>query len=105
MLTSLLTAAEPRLMPWPASVNAGNGSIAIDAGFNISVAGYSDKRLEAAIGRVLTRISRQTGTQFIGGGVKLTVQCNALGNLTLGEDESYQLDVTATGAKLNADTV
>jgi hexosaminidase len=105
MLAPLLTAAEPRLMPWPASVKTGTGAIAIDAGFNIAITGYSDKRLEAAIDRVLTRISRQTGTQFAGGGIRLLVECNAPGNMTLGENESYRLDVTTTGAKLNADTV
>src|SRR5260370_15396268 len=105
MLSSLLTAAEPRLMPWPASVKTGTGAITIDAGFNIAITGYSDKRLEAAIDRVLTRIPRQTGTQFAGGGIKLLVECSAPGNLTLGENESYRLDVTTTGAKLNADTV
>src|SRR5260370_21979766 len=100
MLTSMLAAAEPRLMPWPALVTPGKGAIAIDSGFNIAITGYSDKRLEAAVGRILTRISRQTGTQFIGGKPALSIECHGAG-----ENESYQLDVTTTGAKLSADAV
>src|SRR5260370_11958794 len=99
MLTSMLAAAEPRLMPWPALVTPGKGAIAIDAGFNIAITGYSDKRLEAAVGRILTRISRQTGTQFIGGKPTLSIEYRRPG-----EDESYQLAVTTTGAKLSADS-
>jgi hexosaminidase len=106
-LLAQFAAAEPRLMPWPASVTPGKGAIAIDSSFSIAVSGYSDKRLEAAVGRILTRISRQTGTQFIVGKPTLSIECRGAApeNPTLGEDESYRLDVTPAGATLHADTV
>src|SRR5260370_20609664 len=100
LLITLPVLAQPGLMPWPASVHPDSGAIAIDAGFNIAITGYSDKRLDAAVGRILTRISRQTGTQFIGGKPTLSIECHGAG-----ENESYQLDVTTTGAKLSADAV
>ena len=107
LLVPFALAAEIRLMPWPASVTPGKGSIAIDSNFNIAISGYSDKRLEAAAGRILTRISRQTGTQFTGGKPTLVIECSGGGAdyPALGEDESYVLDVTPASGTLHSATV
>ena len=108
-LAPMVMAAEIQLMPWPAKLSPGSSVLQIDAGFGISTSGYSDARLEAAIARLTNRISRQTGIQM--GALRpiqatLTISCrHAAPNIpTLGEDESYTLDVGLEGARLAAET-
>ena len=72
--------------------------------------GFSDARLEAAVRRSTDRVFRQTGLYRAGRTSQrpaLTVACRAAGAEwpALGEDESYQLDVTDEGARLSAATV
>jgi len=101
------------LMPLPANVSLGQGSLAIDSRFAVSIRGYTDKRLDAAANRLLTRVTRQTGMPVQreivrnGGPAALTIECRGGGpeNPTLYEDESYQLDVDANGGHLTAPTV
>jgi hexosaminidase len=96
------------MMPMPVRVAPGTGRMAIDNGFQIVVSGVSDARLEAAAARAMARLSRQTGIPFLGakGSAALRVECAAKGSEypTLGEDESYTLDVTANGAVVKAAT-
>ena len=99
--------AAPALMPLPVKVEARSGSLAIDGNFNIGAPKCADARVSAAAGRFVERISRQTGIPMMGGRyVKLTLACTARGAdyPTLGEDESYTLEVTPTGATVNAAT-
>ncbi len=109
VFTNLAAAAEIGLMPWPAKLLPGNGSLPIDASFGVSTSGYSDTRLEAAIARLITRLSRETGIQM--SALKpqrgtLTISCRhaAPSIPTLGEDEAYTLDVEPNGARLAAET-
>jgi len=105
-------------MPWPASLVERPGALAIDSHFSISAGGCIDTRVPAAAERIRDRISRKTGTQMAAlasGHPTLVVECvqrtRPTGNRqqdpilpSLGEDESYMLDVDAGGAHLRAST-
>ena len=69
--------------------------------------GYSDARLDRAMARLVERLSRQTGIAIRGGKTALVIECRAAGPRypTLGEDESYRLDVLPQGAKITSATV
>ena len=81
----------------------------IDNTFQMTINGASDPRLQSAVERATARLSRQTGIPFIGprGSVALRVECASKGPdmPTLGEDESYTLDVAPNGATVKAPTV
>ena len=111
-LLPLFTAlpAEPLLplMPMPARVAVSAGKLTIDASFRVRVAGHTDRRLQDAVARFTARLSRQTGIPLTGAGrPMLTLECQAASPdiPALGEDESYQLDIAPTGARLTAPTV
>ena len=95
------------LMPMPVSVVPGEGRLAIDATFAVETRGFSDARLQAALRRLTVRIARQTGIEIRGGKPVLALECGgpAPDYPQLGEDESYQLDVTTDGASIHAATV
>jgi hexosaminidase len=97
------------VMPLPVKMTPGTGRFPIDNGFQITFSGASDARLEAAAARATARLSRQTGIPFIGprGTAALRVECAAKGpdTPTLGEDESYTLDIAPDSAVLKAPTV
>jgi len=97
------------VMPLPVKMTPGTGRFPIDNGFQITLSGASDARLEAAAARATARLSRQTGIPFIGprGTAALRVECAAKGpdTPTLGEDESYTLDIAPDSGVLKAPTV
>ncbi len=99
------------LMPWPASVQNGSGALKIDASFGIAFTGYTEARLDRAGQRFLTQLQRQTALLIPGKPVdatkaKLVVHTGHASKdvQELGEDESYTLEVTSSGAKLDAAT-
>jgi hexosaminidase len=97
-------------MPMPQKTVWGQGRLLIGADFNFRVEGYTDARLRAAVGRLRGRIALQTGLPLLAdatGPLQLVVSCRGAGpkNPTLGEDESYALDVSTSGARLSAPTV
>ncbi len=97
------TAAEGALMPLPWKVTRTAGRLSIGPGFEIRNHGCPD----AAAARFRARIAKQTGIPSIGGGgaaLQITCLGPAPGWPTLGEDESYTLDVTPDGAQLTAPT-
>ena len=101
--------AAPALMPLPVTVRPATGKLAIDNTFKVALTSAPDARLDAAIGRFVVRLSRQTGIPMLGlkdATPKLRVECAAPGGdyPTLGEDESYTLDVDPNGALLKAAT-
>jgi hexosaminidase len=99
------------LMPLPASAQSGTGSLGVDSSFSVGFSGYTEPRLERAGERFLRQLGRQTG-------LPLSLKPSRTTKATLviqtdhaskeiqevGEDESYVLEVTATGAKLTAPT-
>jgi hexosaminidase len=97
------------LMPQPASVKSGSGALRIDANFAIAFTGYNEPRLDRARERFLTQLHRQTGL-LLAKPVNNTSQATLAVHTDhaskevqeLGEDESYTLEVTSSGAKLNA---
>jgi hexosaminidase len=97
------------LMPWPANVQSGNGALKIDATFGVAFTGYTEARLDRAGQRFLTQLQKQTALLISGkpgdrAKAKLVVHTDRASKEVqeLGEDESYTLEVTPTGAKLDA---
>ena len=108
-LISFGFAAQPALMPLPVTVRPGTGKLTLDATFKAALASAPDARLDASIGRFVVRLSHQTGIPMLGlkdATPKLRIECSSAGNdyPTLGEDESYTLDVTSERALLKAPT-
>ena len=93
----------------PARVQAGAGELPITQSFSVAIEGYREPRLDRAAERFLRDITRETG-------LRVGVQIADPGKGTLvihaeraskaiqdvSEDESYVLEVNASGAKLTA---
>src|SRR6267378_2997840 len=97
------------VMPLLAKVERGDGSLKIDASFHIAFAGYREPRLEHAGLRVERQIQRQTGLVILHANksagpatLEIITDHESKAIQELGEDESYSLDMTPTGAKLHA---
>ncbi len=112
VMTPLTAEQEPaqlHLMPWPASLKLGAGQLSINNSFSLAVHG-ADPRLRKAAVIFLNDLRRETGMLPL----DFTVTDSAEASLTihsdrpskevqeLGEDESYKLEVSAAGAKLEA---
>src|SRR5579863_5086652 len=101
------------LMPMPRVATPGDGKLPINGEFTVAATGVSDGRIQAAMDRLVARISRQTGIWIVSpkaadaGRATLRIDCAAAGPAypTLGEDESYTLDVTAQVAAIKAATI
>ena len=97
------------LMPMPASVQTGTGQLAITSSFSVAVTGSHDASLDSAVQRFVKQLSTQTGIPIRPKeGAAATLQIHADKGREavqkLGEDESYTLTVTDSGAQLNAPT-
>jgi len=106
---AVLLPAQPNLMPWPAKITMGDGSLAIDGYFGIALTGNPDPRVLAAAGRFLHDLTRQTGIPLSEGwrdpfDARLQIHCDDSGEAIqkVGEDESYRLEVTRQRAVLTA---
>jgi hexosaminidase len=110
LMVATASAAPLPLMPLPQKLITSSGALQIDSNFNIAAA-CPDARLDAAIKRFTARLAKQTGLPIPlpngRGSVTLRVECRerAPEYPVLGEDESYQLDIAASGARLGARTV
>jgi hexosaminidase len=112
VLAGVVRAATLPLMPMPRKVTQAQGELKIDSSFSVITNGYSDARLDAAIKRFLARVQRQTGQPLVKPDIKpgrapLVIECRERGSEfpALGEDESYELEVSSTTSKLQAHTV
>jgi hexosaminidase len=107
----------PDLMPMPKRVELKEGSCRVTAGFTaaIEMPGKSlpYSRTKKAVRRMLNRLAGRTGLFFTSneiwvdkkpGQAALTVSFKRFGKLELNEDESYRLEVTPPGIRLNAET-
>ncbi len=100
------------LMPMPSSFQMGSGKLRIDPSFSTGISGHADPVLKRAVDRFLGDLRRQTGMVALDmkvtdpAGALLVVHADheAKAVLGLGEDESYSLLITPTGAKLDAAT-
>src|SRR5215467_7480869 len=102
------TQSQLNLMPMPSSVQLGSGQLLIDRSFSIAISGHRDALLDRGVQRFIAQLSRQTAMLFESGGDKknptLSIRvergCDSVEKL--GEDESYQLRITTSGATLSA---
>jgi hexosaminidase len=110
---AMTTAQQPalNLMPLPASAQPGTGMLEVDSSFSVALTGYTEPRLERAGERFLRLLARQTALPLSLKPAKtanatLVIQTDHASKeiQELGEDESYVLEVTTTGAKLTAPT-
>jgi len=97
------------LMPLPANLQIGNGSLRINSSFSVVLTGHTEARLDRAVQRFLRQLSRRTA-------IPLSAKASAKPTLSvhtdhaskevqeLGEDESYTLSITADGAQIEAPT-
>jgi hexosaminidase len=118
MLGSVLmssSAAEPQqlnLMPMPASVQMQTGQLVIDRSFSVGISGQTDAQLQRAVECFLDNLRRQTGMPALDMKVTNPAQAKLMVRREheskavqeLGEDESYSLEISAAGAKLDATT-
>jgi hexosaminidase len=96
-----LSAQQPapvNVMPWPAKIDVGQGSIALGPTVRVAFAGYSEPRLERAVRRWGGEIAAP------GSAAALEIQCDHASEAVqqLAEDESYSLKITLQGARLSA---
>lgn len=101
------------LIPQPAKLATGQGSFVLSSSFTVAAPHFRDERLDAGIGRMLHRLEYQTGVpitkdiQKEAAGAALVIDVQGAGEAvqSIDEDESYSLNVTSNGAKLQANTV
>jgi hexosaminidase len=100
------------LMPQPSHLAAQEGRLILSSSLVVIRDHYTDARLDAAIARGLGRIETQTGISIsaspsAAASGALTVNVDGPGQTiqSVDEDESYSLDVSASGARLHAATV
>ncbi|HKD63400.1 MAG TPA: family 20 glycosylhydrolase [Candidatus Acidoferrales bacterium] len=93
----------------PSSIRPGTGALPIDGSFSVSMEGYREPRINRAVQRFLHDLSRVSGVPIRnqiahGAHASLLIRAEHAGKPVqdVSEDESYTLDVSATGAKLTA---
>lgn len=105
-MTSIANASSlENLMPVPANVKPVDGALPVNADFTIAIEGTGDPRVSAAVDRMLARWGARTGLAFRKDAKPLVaIRWNqpAPPIPTLGEDESYALEITPTGASIDA---
>jgi hexosaminidase len=96
------------LMPLPKHLERSFGKFSIDRTFAVHLAGCRDPRLSPAVSRLLQRLQKKTGIQFMGSPsaapAKFEINCSAAEERvqSLTADESYTLEVGSHGARLDA---
>jgi hexosaminidase len=100
------------LMPLPGKIQLGTGQLVIDTSFSVAIAGHKDSRAQRAVELFMANLRRQTGMSPLDmkmtntGPAKLLVHSDhpIKDVQELGENESYSLEISSSGAKLNAAT-
>lgn len=100
------------LMPLPSSIQSGSGKLAIDSSLSVGISGSNDPRVRCAVDLFLNGLRRRTAMPpevmrvVDASQARLVVRAEHTSKVVqeLGENESYSLDVTSAGAKLNAAT-
>ena len=117
VVTCFSAGQEPRplnLMPWPSEVKTAAGQMPIDPSFGVTIHG-SDPRLKKTAETFLEDLRRHTGFLPLDFSISdnpaqghpgLAITSNSASKEVqeVGEDESYQLNVTPAGAELIAPT-
>ena len=107
-----LQTARRNLMPVPLSVNWKTGRLPVTKTFTVAVKGQIDERLKKYIFRVMRRLEGRTILEFSrelsndAAGANLLIETQSTGNAIpkLGDDESYNLEISENQAKLTAPT-
>lgn len=100
------------LMPVPANVIWKNGRLPITKNFSVAISGKTDERLKSYIFRVMRRLEGRTIFEFSrdfsndSANASLLIQTESTGNAIpkLGDDESYNLEISVKQAKLKSAT-
>jgi hexosaminidase len=100
------------LMPMPVDIEIGAGQLVVDATFSVAISGHKEPRLQRAVEIFLSDLRRQTGmlpldmkiSDSSTGALLIHADSGSKEVQELGEDESYRLEITHSGAKLNATT-
>ncbi len=109
----VVQAQEPlNLMPMPASIQMGSGQLVINPSFSIGIDGAQDPRLQQNAQVFIRALRAQLGFTSLdlkmvdSAHAALVVHADQPGKAVqeLGEDETYSLEVTPSGAKINAPT-
>ncbi|MBW4025960.1 MAG: family 20 glycosylhydrolase [Acidobacteria bacterium] len=96
------------IMPLPAHVVPGQGEFVIDGTFGVSLEGYKEPRLERARQRFLVTLSHETGiplwraAQYNQPHFTIKTDHASQPVQQLGEDESYDLEISSTQVLLTA---
>src|SRR5579872_7175449 len=112
LLASVAIAQIPqqlKLMPTPSSVQFGSGRLTINQSFSVVVSSHRDSILDRGVQRFVGELSHETGMRFEAmaaeeSNATLVVRAEHGSEPVekLGEDESYELSVSDSGAKLSA---
>ncbi len=104
--------SQHNLMPVPANARFNQGSLPLTKTFTVMLKGQVDERLRAYVNRVLRRIEGRTGmelsldsaTDAVAAG--LVIECQSTGSVipAVGDDESYNLEISNKQARLTAPT-
>jgi hexosaminidase len=99
-------------MPTPSTIKVADGKLLIDPSFSVGIASPADPVLQRAVDRFLNDLRRQTGmlpsnmkvTDATRASLVVHADHDAKAVPELGEEESYSLEVTTSGAKIEAPT-
>lgn len=104
-----------KLMPWPQNIKASSGQMPLDNSFSVVLNDHADPRLRKSVEIFLNDLRRHTGmlpldfsisTGQNQGHSALSITSDHANKEVqeLGEDESYSLEITPSGAELKAPT-
>ena len=106
-----LQMARRNLMPVPANLAWKSGRLNVTKNFTVAVKGQTDERLKSYIFRVTRRLEGRTVLEMSrdlssDANATLLIETNSTGNAIpqLGDDESYNLEITNSQAKITAPT-
>jgi hexosaminidase len=110
--SNALQSARRNLMPVPANVVWKDGRLPVTKNFNVAVKGQTDERLRNYVframrrleGRTVLELPRELSNDAVN--AQLLIETNSTGNPIpkLGDDESYNLEITDRQAKITAPT-
>src|SRR5882762_5796690 len=112
-LLAAFATAQPQLqlnlMPMPSVVQPETGQLAIDRSFSIAITGFRDATVERGVQRFVAQLSQETGmllknkaAESANPSLLIHAEHGREEVQSLGEDESYELTIGESGAKLHA---
>ncbi|MDE3198961.1 MAG: family 20 glycosylhydrolase [Acidobacteriota bacterium] len=106
LLSTIALHAQWRVMPMPSSIESRPGALRVGPDFSIAIDGYTEPRLDRAVGRLRERIRQVTTFEprAVKGAATLTIRVQAASRpvQSLDEDESYRLTVDGAHAEISA---